>query len=261
MSEDAAELLAPVVQVEAPAVEPPVEAPVDELTPPTVQHPLQPGGKRFEQVYAQSKQAQRDLQDERDRRIRAEAQLELLGKPAQTAPAEKVYEWDELEPMIASGQITRADAYRHREAVLKKDLKTQLQTDFQRESGEAARMGALNKVFTDYMSAAPEIQNSTSQQRMRVDQEFDWLVSVQGKDATRLNPVERKALEVTALRNVLGPVETLNKRMSPTTETHQGSVGGQRPQGPANPDQKMLDDLSPRQIEHYNKIECFGSLG
>ena len=249
------ELVEPVVVQDPPVVEPNAdvhEEPILEPNPQTTQ-PLQPGGQRFEQVYALRKQAERDRDAERERRIRAEAQLELLTKSR--TPAEKVYDWPELEAMIAQGQITRADAQRHREDVVRETVKRELKNDLTKETTESTRINALSKGIYDYVVAIPDLQNAENATRQRVDREFDWLVSVQGRDPATLGPAERKALELTALRTVLGPIESLAKRTaSPHAETHQGFTGGIPPSRTANPDQKLLDALTPQQVEYYNKM-------
>ena len=261
-TEAVAELIAPIVPVEppvAPEPEPIVEdLELEDLTPPTPSaHPLAPGGKRFEQVYAQSKQAQRDLAEERERRIAAEAKLTLLEPKA--APSEKEYNWDELEAMIAQGQITRGQAYAHRESVANKKTRDDLRQEFKKDTEDATRVNALSQGIYSYVAAVPDINNRESAVRIRVDREFDWLVDVQGRDQSKLSSADRKALELTALRNVLGPVETLAKRVAtPNVETHQGSIGGSRPDIKVNPDQKLLDALTPREIAHYQRMFTLG---
>jgi hypothetical protein len=91
---------------------------------------------------------------------------------------------------------------------------------------------------------------------VKLDTEFDWLVSVQGLDAATMPDDKRKALQLTALRNVYGPIESLTKRsVQPKVERTEGLPGGIPPrQGSANPDQAILDKLTVSEVAHYNKM-------
>lgn len=248
------DLAAPEEVIDEPLVEPESKPEPD----PKV-HPLQPGGIRFEQVYAKSKQAERDLVKERELRIAAEAKLEALGstKP-QTVQAEEdiEYDWNQLEQFIVQGRITRADAEAHREKVITKRLAKTIKGDFTKETQTAGRSQALSASITEYVKAVPAILTEGTVERERLDQEFEWLASVQGLDSSKMDDISRKALQLTALRNVHGPIDSLNKRSAAQlkTETHQGLPGGARPQPSNNPDQSLLDGLSKAQVAHYNKM-------
>jgi len=219
-------------------------------------HPLTPGGRRFEQVYAESKQAKRDLAHERELRIAAEAKLSVLEKPGTTTvDNEPEYEWPQLEEFILQGRITRADAEAHREKVITKRLSNNIKGDFTKETVTATRSQALSDNISKYVVAIPAIMTEGSDERNRLDTEFDFLASVQGLDPTKLDDIQRKALQLTALRTVLGPIDSLVKRnASPTGETHQGLPGGARPRPSTNPDQSLLDGLTKREVVHYNKM-------
>lgn len=219
----------------------------------TSPHPLQEGGRRFEQVYAQKKQTERELADERDKRIRLEAQLELL-KKGETETAQ-VYTWEQLNPMIASGQITMTQAQAHREAVLRQEIKQEVTREYRNETSALTKEQTLGQEIFSYIQSAPNLKNQDDPVRQKLDDEFDYLVELHGHDASKMTPVQRKTLELTALRTVLGPRESLTKRMAPMEDTHQGlprGGGNQRPSN-VNPDQKLLDALTPREVAHYNR--------
>jgi len=248
------ELTDPEVVLDEPLLEP-------EGKPDPKVHPLQPGGRRFEQVYAEAKQAERDLIAERERRIAAEAKLDGLSlstKPA-TETAEQEYTWTQLEEFIQQGRITRADAEAHREAINVKKLKSTLRDDFTKENTEHEKARVLTASIAGYLQAAPNVNVTGSEERNRLDQEFDWLVSVHGVDVSKLTDVHKKQLQVMALRNVYGPLDSLVKRTAPAKgETHQGLPGGTKPRPSANPDQAILDGLTKREVAHYNKMFLAG---
>lgn len=248
------ELQAPEVDEVDPSLEP-----EDNSLKPDVKktvHPLTPGGRRFEQVYAESKQAKRDLAHERELRIAAEARLSVLDKGQPTVNESDVeYDWPQLEQFIAAGRITRADAEAHRESVLTKKVTKQIKGEFTQENSTATRNQALTKSIASYVESQPDILVEGSDERVRLDEEFDFLVSIQGVDASKLDETQRKAFQLTALRNVYGSVDSLNKRsVKPKGETHQGLPGGTRPKPSTNPDQAILDGLSKREVVHYNKM-------
>jgi hypothetical protein len=249
----------------------PLEGPHDEVdpllepegapdVPPAKVHPLTPGGRRFEQVYAEGKQAKRDLAKERDLRIAAEAKLEVLGgKKASETAGDTEYSWSQLEEFITQGRITRADAEAHREQVIEKRLSSKIKGDFTKEQSTVTRGQALQASIAQYIDAVPAIMTEGSEDRIRLDEEFEFLASVQGVDSSNLDDATRRALQLTALRTVYGSVDALAKRtVQPRTETHQGLPGGVRPKPSTNPDQTLLDGLSKAQVAHYTKMLSAG---
>lgn len=220
-------------------------------------HPLQPGGKRFEQVYAEAKQAERERNAEREKRIAAEAQLEILkqrgGQPTPEV-SDKEYSWAQLEEFIQQGRITRADAEAHREEVTLKKLSQRIKQDFTSETKTAQRSEALSSSILGYVQATPSLTVEGSAERIRLDHEFDWLCSVRGVDSSKLSDVERKELQLTALRATYGPLESVVKRSASSAEPHQGMPGGSRPQRTVNPDQALLNKLTKREVAHYTRM-------
>lgn len=236
----------------APELEPIVEPAALPETPPV--HPLSPGGVRFDQVYARGKQAERDLAAEREKRIAAEAKLEALStRPTKPETGNEEYSWSQLNEFIAAGRITLADAQAHREGVLRKQLLKEAKAELKQDVSATDRLNVLNRGFYEYVTAVPSLTNPTSPERLRVEEEFNWLVDAQGVDLRTLKDVDRKALELTALRTVYGSVDALKKRSTPVPalETHQGISGGIPPERKPNPDQDLLNKLDNRQREYY----------
>jgi hypothetical protein len=241
------------VKEQALELEPVVEPVAVPETPPV--HPLSPGGVRFDQVYARGKQAERDLATEREKRIAAEAKLEALSTRPTTpeASGNEEYSWAQLNEFIAAGRITLADAQAHREGVLRKQLLKEAKAELKHDVSVTDRLNNLNRGFYEYVAAIPSLTNPTSPERLRVEEEFNWLVDAQGVDLRTLKEVDRKGLELTALRTVYGSVDALKKRSTPVParETHQGISGGIPPERKPNPDQDLLNKLDNRQREYY----------
>src|SRR3990167_8120750 len=101
---------------------------VQEPAPETkVPHPLEPNGKRFEQVYARAKQAEREAAELR-------AKIEALeARPAPAPVVEDEYTPAQLEAFIAENRITRADATAYREKILLKKAVDTAKTELKEE--------------------------------------------------------------------------------------------------------------------------------
>lgn len=237
---------------EAPLLEPAEPAPQDRV------HPLAPGGKRFEQIYAKGKQAEREAQELKERLAAAEARIDVLsGKTTQTAEPE--YSWAELETFIQQGRITRADAEAHRESVLTRNLTKQITGEFTTKTHQATRSEALTRTIQDYVGAVPAIAVDGSEDRIRLDEEFDFLANVQGLDPAKVDDAKRKELQVIALRNVYGPIDSVRTRSAPPkVEPNQGLPGGTPPAQRVNKDQEIIDKLTKTQVAHYRKMMAAG---
>ena len=224
-------------------------------------NPLSPGGQRFEQVYARSKQAERALAEERSKREALEARLNALETRQPANPAETTeYTPAQLEAFIAENRITRADAAEYTQKQILKKATEAAKAEFQQEFQATDRIGKLTQGIAEYVQSVPAITNKDSAERQRLEEEFEWLASVQGVQVDKLKPADKKALELTALRNVFGSIDTVKKRTTVTTntETQQEISGGTPPSRKPNPDQKLLNDLSPFQVAHYKKMMAAG---
>src|SRR3990167_3498611 len=90
----------PVVEsVAVPVAEPAVAPAAEPVAEPEKKHPLEPGGERFNQVYARAKTAEARMQEEREGRIRAETEAQVLREARSTPPLkteDKIPSWAEL---------------------------------------------------------------------------------------------------------------------------------------------------------------------
>ncbi|MCI0555699.1 MAG: hypothetical protein L0287_32535 [Anaerolineae bacterium] len=218
-------------------------------------HPLSPGGDRFQQIYARWKHAEERNQNLEARLLSLEESLRQ--KPTQ--PQTPVYTDEQLETMIINGQITRGQADGYRAKQTKETLKAELKAELDKELAEARVSNTLVTEFNKYVTSIPSIATAGSPERVRVDTEFDWLVSVYGLDPQKLAPVDRQRLALNAVRNVFGPISMERSTQQHVNNgTHQGSFGGNPPMKKPNPDQKILNDLTPKEVEHYKKLMKVG---
>lgn len=213
-------------------------------------HPLSPSGVRFEQVYAQSKQLKRENDAKAQEIERLKAELEAKKTPENNVEPE--YSWAQLNEFIAAGRMTLADAQAYRESLLEKKLVAKAQATFRKEAVTTDRLNILNSGIAAYANAVPALRNETSPERIRVEEEFNWLLDAQGVSLDALSLPNRRALELTALRTVYGSVESLQRRNSVVnTATQQEIPGGNPPQRKPNPGQDVLNKLDNRQREYY----------
>lgn len=217
-------------------------------------HPLAPGGDRFQQIYARWKHAEERNQSLESRILSLE---QSLRQPTQT-PASPVYTDEQLETMIINGQITRGQADGYRAKQTKDALKAELKAELDKELAESRMSNGLVTEFNKYVANIPSIATVGSPERMRVDTEFDWLVSVYGLDPQKLAPIDRQRLALNAVRNVFGPSTERKPQQQVNNGTHQGSFGGNPPMKKPNADQKILDGLTPKEVEHYKKLMKVG---
>jgi len=242
----------PPTPLEPVSVAPVLEAPVIE-SPEAVApepHPLDPGGVRFKQVVARAHK-ERDRADALETELAAiRAEIDALRQPTGSGPTTPT--WVDLEQGIAEGRFTRAQANDFRE----KELLKQVAVVAEQKIAERQADNAVGDQLYKYQTSAPDLQDRNSVLRMRVDQEFDYILALQGRDARALTSRDRRRFELQAIRAVLGPVEAIRQiarpRPEPTMEIHGAT---QKPQSkPVNPDQKLLDALTPEQVAHYRKM-------
>ena len=247
----------PVDEVEAPEVdEVPLLEPTPSDTAPERTHPLSPGGKRFEQIYAKSKQAERDNQALRERLAAAEAKLDILTKTTSSTPAtEPEYSWAQLEEFIQQGRITRADAQAHREEVQGRKLARQLKSQFEEDTSAVTRDRMLTQAVQEYFTAVPDSLKEGAEDRDRLEEEFNFIASINGVNPDTASNTQRKAFQLQALRNVFGSIDSIRQRQNPArVEATRGIPGGTPPVRTTNKDQAILDGLTPAQVRHYRKM-------
>src|SRR5574341_1025801 len=241
-----------------PIVEVETEGAAEGLQPPSQPHPLSPGGVRFEQIYARAKTAEAELILEKEARIRAEAERDLLkqGTVPTTTHTQTAREYTnaELEAMVIEGRATRDQVDDYKEQRMEKRLAAKLQAQQEQSTREHSRLQTINSELGEYLNTIPNLADQNSNERKMVRDEYSWLLSIHGADDTKLTPTEKQSLILNATRNVFGPVRTLKDRMkSPVAEVHQGNFGGNPPMRRENPDQAILDKLTPAQVTHYQK--------
>lgn len=221
-------------------------------------NPLEPGGERFKQVWARAKSAEaereaarQEAQREREERIRLEERLKAREEsPSQQEPE---YTWDQLEAAIAEGRITRQWAQDHREKVVAKRVAKEVLSKVESQTQTLQHTNTVQSEIDRYVMAIPEIKQTGSVERTKIEQEYNYLVGHLGYPPTI-------ATQLAATRAALGSIDTVErtvqaKRSStkePFMETHSSA---RKPQPVAK---RHIDGLDARTKAHYEKMIANG---
>jgi hypothetical protein len=263
MADEAVEQVSDAVATDAKVEEAKVES-TEQVAETKEPHTLEPGGDRFKQVWSRAKQAEERLRVERDARIAAEAKLETLkevGVVKRDQPAaEKVFSWAELEQAIADGKLTRAEALDYREKQVIRQAKDQAREEWSAEQHTRERTQTIAQQLEGYLSVEPSLKDVSSELRQKVEREYQWLVSVHGEPAR--DSVQYRAMELNAVKNVLGPIDSIKRKQTSermtrdNLETHMDrSDTSQRGNERVSDDEnKPPKGLTAVQIAHYEKM-------
>ena len=217
--------------------------------------PLEPGGDRFKQVWARAKSAedrerriQEELQREREDRIRMEERLKALEEKKQEQN-EPEFSWDQLETFIAEGRITRQQAQEHRDQVLKKSIKKELENKWESLTENKSRESLIVQELDRYKALVPSVMQPGSAERQRYEREYQYLTQ-------KLNYPQTYATQLAAVRAALGDVQelerTIQAKRSVSKETfEENSSSTNKPQ---KNDKDPLKSLTPRQHDHYSNM-------
>ena len=179
------------------------------------------------------------LQSEREQRIRLEERVQNAPPPKEPDPP-KIYTRAELDQMVEGGQLTEAakedvlaqqQEHRINQIVSARvDERVSVATKAQRVDGELGR----------YIEKMPDLTEADSDNRKRVDAEFQFLVGLDGPPKT---DAERVVYELKACRAAFGPVAGVQETTRPEThketggagDADEGGSGNEAPEGtPAN---------------------------
>ncbi len=157
---------------------------------------------------------------------------ELRGEVAtlkKSAETPREYSRAELGQFVENGQMSQPEA----DTIFEQQAVRRIEANVTQTVSEGLKQSqAATQVQSDvaaYKAAAPEVMQAGSQERLRLEQEYQFLVG-RGYAADQ-------ATELLALRAVYGPVERMQRGRPEIPETHQetGGVGGQSAEG-ANQD-------------------------
>lgn len=213
---------------------------------------LKPGGKRWNQLYARTKTAEGEAQRLREEKARLEGQLEATRTApsvAETKP-EPRYTWEQLEAGIDEGKWTRAKAMEYDRETLRKEMQATFDTRLKDVLATQSRGTTVQSDIAQYKTSVPGIVIAGSPERVKVEQEFAYLVNSLGYDQ------KDPRTELLACRNVFGDVKTAQTRQAarttiPERETMQDMPATGKPKVDAK---DPLKSLTGEQRKHYQRM-------
>lgn len=196
------------------AAEVPQETP--EVTPAPVvvedePHPLDPGGKRFSEVYGEMKDARREAQELRERLARLEGEVQAT-KPADK-PAERMYTPEEMQALVDAGRITPMKATQQ---IAWQQAELKAREERQQRQVEDRQRVALNEV-NQYVDKLPGLRNSSSPEFAKVARIAQDIADDMGK------PTSDPIVQRRACREAFGSLERLAKAATVRETTRQNA--------------------------------------
>lgn len=174
-------------------------------------HPLEPGGKRFTEVYAEMQDARREAQAMRERVARLEGQQSVTQQQAQ--PKQEFYTAEQLQGYVDAGKISpakMADQLAWQRAELKGREMVQQQHVM------ARHQTALNEV-NQYIAKMPALMNQGSPEFATVARAAREVAEDMGLSVD--NPVVQRR----ALREAFGSIDKVAKQTQAREVARQGS--------------------------------------
>lgn len=171
-------------------------------------------------------------------------ELKSTKQPAQNQEPPKRYTRAQLREAVTAGQITQDQA----DDIWDNQLLEQAATVGRDSATQAERERRIDGDIAQYKRLKPEVMQDGHADRLRVRDEFNYLVS--------LGHPKTKETELAAMRAAFGPLDRLQaaKQGRPGAEYHQeaGGGGGGRPQ---NRDTgKLVDTQSDREKKYYQSL-------
>ena len=210
-------------------------------------HPLEPGGKRFSEVYRDMKDARREAQELRDRiaRLEGSQQTRQLEPQQQT----RHFTSAELQVLVDQGKIQPAQmadqlAWQRADA-LKRELRQEAQVE--------QRRSAAQSEIRDYVKEIPALTNQGSA-------EFQKVMLAAREIADELErPMDDPVVQRRALREALGSIEKIRRskqvreQSRQNADTHVERPGGTREQrGGSSSD--PLRGVPQRYLDHWKRL-------
>ena len=181
---------------------------------------------------AKISQLERDLQSEREGRIR-------LDEQTKSSQPKETYSRAELLSMVDDGQLSQLKADSLWESQIEKNVTEKVLQQVE-SSNANSRVG---RELDRYIEIVPDLMKDGSEDRAKVATEFSYLVGhgSPGDQSTQL----------AALRTVYGSIEKLSKKSTQHVGTHQETGGGLKPE--PKTEKGLLKTLSSREKAHYEK--------
>lgn len=229
---------------------------------PAKPHALEPGGERFQQVWARAKAAEARMQEERDARIAAETEARILRESRDKSDqpkAEKELSWTELKALVTDGKLSESEALEYREKVVAEKAAKAAEQRITSKLTSQSTAARIDAEIERYKDAIPDVNVLGTDERKKFDTAFRFQVEFAGMDP------KSHTTQLTALREVYGPPEravqyakTKGKGTSGAESYADTSNGGR---GPAPATKAWHDKLPAHEKAHYERMIERGRYG
>jgi len=215
-------------------------------------HPLEPGGKRFNQVYARMGQAERDRDAEREARIRLEGQLAGLMDQGNNTTTTTTTNAPVTEQVIrekyTAGELDQFEALKALAEITTNEKLTKEKSERQLTDAYTNQMASAIKEVNQYMAVAPDLATGEHPRMGEIKAAYNELIGEGYSPDQRTQRI--------ALRQVFGTVETFKRRagMGKIRSDHHsedGAGGGIETGGGGKKD--PFGDISARQKKYWDE--------
>jgi hypothetical protein len=220
-------------------------------------HPLEPGGKRFNEVVARAHKAEDErrelreqLQREREERIRLEERQKVVEETkVKTAQAQEL-SWQQLEDLIAEGKTTRAEANQYRENIAQQKAIAEAEKRLAAKLDTEKRQARVQGDLEAYKREVPAILQEGTPERQKVADEYRYMIEVLGY-------AHGLQTELAATRAALGTIDTVKQRKTAAQAARESretfvetATSGK---GTSRPASDSIKGLTQRERDHYER--------
>jgi hypothetical protein len=165
-------------------------------------------------------------------------------QPKPDAPA-RVYTRAELRAMVTAGQITEDQMDSQLEMQLEAKLAARVDSTTSAAAVQAQAAATVETQMAAYIDAHPDLLDTESDLRAKVQEEFDYLVGVCKDDP------KDKRTELKAIRSAVGALAPKGRKKEPEPSEETGGSDGAPAKGGA--DDGWAKGLTAAQKAHYQK--------
>jgi hypothetical protein len=178
---------------------------------------------------------------EQSRKDNAALQVQLN---KQSKPEQKRYSREDLAVLVEKETISQVQADTLWDAQMRTEFMGELDKRFDNFSAANTTNTVIQNDLNAYLDALPNIAVNGTDERTKVQNEFNYLVSIG-------EPSDSNKTELLAIRNIFGPIAGLKTSLDTLkTETHK-ETGGSGQNSKSKEGSKFQDTLTAREKDHY----------
>lgn len=210
-------------------------------------HPLEPGGVRFNEVYARMKESERRETELRERLARLEGQVQTQ-PPAHTTQQPQFYTADQLQALVDQGRISPAKMAEQLAWQAKELAKRELRTEWVSDQRKTTALQEVNQ----YLDKIPALANQSSAEFAKVRRAAFEIADETGMDVGDPRVQKRALRETFGTLDRIAQTAKLQDYSRQHADTHVETAGG----GGANRTQQTdpLKNVPPELLAHWKRL-------